>query len=172
MATECATRVVSQGVDFDNFLSVLNNSTGRSFCVAKHSGTSRAVTVMPCPMPQKDISRLPMTGQAAKLTMPVLNACYRHTLEGQLTQLIFLYKTRCEVSHSGYLLLVRAREIVSTFAQLLVLNSVLGFAPLGSEVFVQAQNGVFVFLGNIYASYSCQHGDALGGGLHLSRCGI
>ena len=72
--------VVSQGVDFDNFLSVLNNSTGRSF-VSQNIPVPES-SVMPFPMPQKDISRLLMTGQEAKLTMPVLNACYHHTLEG------------------------------------------------------------------------------------------
>lgn len=72
--------VVSQGVDFDSFLYVLNNSTGRSF-VSQNIPVPEA-SVMPFSMPQKDISRLLMTGQEAKLTMPVLNACYRHTLEG------------------------------------------------------------------------------------------
>ena len=73
--------VVSQGVDFDNFLSVLNNSTGRSF-VSQNIPIPEA-SVMPFPMPQKDISRLLMVAKDAELNMPVLDACYRNTLKGQ-----------------------------------------------------------------------------------------
>ncbi len=70
----------SQGVDFDHFLSVLNQSTGRSFVSENIPMPPTSTT--PHPMAQKDISLMLSVGKIAEQQMPILEACYRHTLEG------------------------------------------------------------------------------------------
>lgn len=70
----------AQGVDFDAFLEVLNQSTGRSF-VSEHIPMPPTPTA-PHPMAQKDIALMLAVGQQAGQALPMLSACYRHTLEG------------------------------------------------------------------------------------------
>lgn len=71
--------VQSQGVDWELFLSVLNNSTGRSF-FSQNMALPPTSTV-PHPMAQKDISLiLDVGGSSGELAM--LKSCYAHTLEG------------------------------------------------------------------------------------------
>ena len=71
--------VRSQGVDFDYFMSVLNNSTGRSF-VSEHMPLPPTPTA-PHAMAQKDVGLMLAAGRQAGEPLPMLAACYRHTLE-------------------------------------------------------------------------------------------
>ena len=72
--------VRAQGVDFEHFLSVLNNSTGRSF-VSENMPLPPTPTA-PHAMAQKDVGLMLAEGRRAGEQMPMLAACYRHTLEG------------------------------------------------------------------------------------------
>lgn len=71
--------VQAQGVDFDAFLAVMNHSTGRSF-VSENMPLPPTPT-FPHPMAQKDISLILALGRGAERTLPMLDQCYRHTLE-------------------------------------------------------------------------------------------
>ena len=69
----------SQGVDFDTFKSVLNNSTGRSF--VSESMTLPPLSTIPHPMAQKDVSK--MLEAAGNNSAPMLKTCFEYTLEGK-----------------------------------------------------------------------------------------
>lgn len=66
-----------QGVEWDTFLEVLNNSTGRSF-VSQNIPLPPSKT-LPLAMPQKDVSRCVEAGGG--IAMPVVESVLRNTLE-------------------------------------------------------------------------------------------
>lgn len=73
--------VRAQGVDFETFVSILNQSTGRSF-VSENMPMPPSSTV-PHPMAQKDVSKMLEASRQTGAEAPMIETCYRHTLEGK-----------------------------------------------------------------------------------------
>ena len=66
--------VAAAGVDLDTFMSILNNSTGRSFVSKNFPMPETRQPLMS--MPEKDVSRCLGLAQEHQLEMPMLSACY------------------------------------------------------------------------------------------------
>lgn len=67
--------VAAEGVDLDNFMQILNQSTGRSFVSQNFPMPKRRRPLLP--MPEKDISRCLQVAESNQLDMPMLTACYQ-----------------------------------------------------------------------------------------------